>query len=134
MRTEEMIKAHPAGPSRSEVDLIACINACFECEQTCTACADSCLHEEMVAQLAHCIRTDLDCADVCAALGRTLSRASKPDATAMKSLLQACRDACKACGDECRQHASMHEHCRICAEACDTCAKACEKLIAATPA
>lgn len=29
--------------------LAACIAACFECAQTCTACADACLSEDMVA-------------------------------------------------------------------------------------
>lgn len=134
MRAAQMIKTHPSGPSGSEGDLVACIEACFDCEQVCSACADACLHEKSVEQLTHCIRTNLDCADVCAALGRALSRASKPDATLIKSLLQACTDACRACGDECRKHGSKHGHCRICADACDACAKSCEKLLTATPA
>ena len=32
-----------------EQKLAACIAACFECAQTCTACADACLSEDMVA-------------------------------------------------------------------------------------
>jgi hypothetical protein len=134
MHATEIVKSHPAAPERDLKALVACIEACFDCEQTCTACADACLHEKKVADLAFCIRTDLDCADVCAALGRSLSRASRPDADAMRTLLVACAAACRACGDECRKHASMHDHCRICAEACQKCDKACQALISATPA
>lgn len=133
MRAAQMIATHPAKPSSTEY-LVNCIEACFDCEQTCSACADACLHESMVEQLVHCIRLNLDCADVCATLGRTLSRASKPDATLMESLLRTCADACRACGEECRQHASKHEHCRICAEACSACERACGQLLSVTPA
>jgi hypothetical protein len=54
--------------------LEACIAACFECAQVCTACADACLSEDMVAELTKCIRTNLDCADICETTGRVLSR------------------------------------------------------------
>jgi len=43
--------------------LAECIAACFECAQTCTACGDACLSEDMVAELTRCIRTNADCAD-----------------------------------------------------------------------
>lgn len=129
MRSAQMIATHPAAPEGQSENLIACLEACFDCEQACTACADACLHEEMVADLRYCIRTDLDCADVCATLGRALSRASKPDADFMRSLLQACLDACRACAEECRRHASMHDHCKHCAEACTTCERNCRTLL-----
>ena len=98
--------------------LRACIDACFECVQACTACADACLSEDMVADLTTCIRTNADCADVCDATGRVLSRHTGYDANLTRAVLEACAAACRACGDECEQHASMHEHCRRCAEAC----------------
>ena len=128
--TGQMIATHPAR-SGEPGNLVACIEACFDCEQACTSCADACLHEEKVTDLRHCIRTNLDCADVCAALGRALSRASRPDATLMRSLLQACIDACKACGEECRRHASIHEHCEHCADACTACDRACRTMLRA---
>ncbi|HEX6987206.1 MAG TPA: four-helix bundle copper-binding protein [Planctomycetaceae bacterium] len=134
MRAAQMVQTHPAGPKQQTEALVACIEACFDCEQACTACADACLHEKMVAELVHCIRTDLDCADVCAALGRALSRASKPDADLIRTLTEACIAACRACGAECRKHASKHEHCRVCADACDACERACRGILAATPA
>ena len=133
MHTTDMIKSHPQAPDHDVRALVACLEACLECEMTCTACSDACLHEKKVAELAFCVRTDLDCADVCGALGRALSRASRPDADTMRTLLTACATACRACGDECRKHASMHAHCRICAESCEACAKACQALLAATP-
>lgn len=129
-----MTATHPAAPRQQSDQLIACLEACFDCEQACTACADACLHEETVADLRFCIRTNLDCADVCSALGRTLSRASRPDAAFMRSMIQACIDACRACAEECRSHAHMHEHCEHCASACETCEHACQSLLQATPA
>ncbi|CAN5684315.1 four-helix bundle copper-binding protein [soil metagenome] len=111
--------------------LAACIEACFECAQACTACADACLSEDMVAELTKCIRTNLDCADVCGATGRVLSRHTGYDAQLTRSVLENCATACKACGDECSQHAEMHEHCRICAESCQRCEQACRELLSA---
>ncbi|GEK81243.1 four-helix bundle copper-binding protein [Agrococcus baldri] len=111
--------------------LAACIEACFECAQTCTACADACLSEDMVAELTKCIRTNLDCADICETTGRILSRHTGYDANITRAVLEACQTACKACADECEQHAQMHEHCRVCAEACRRCERACADLLAA---
>jgi uncharacterized membrane protein len=100
----------------------------------CTACADACLSEDMVADLVKCIRTDLDCADICTATGNALSRHTGFDATVTQALLQACASVCKACGNECQQHADMHEHRRICAEACRRCEVACNDLLASLAA
>ena len=83
----------------------------------------------MIADLAKCVRTNLDCADLCETTGRILSRRTGYDANVTRATLEACRTACAACADECEQHASMHEHCRVCAEACRTCEQACEKLL-----
>lgn len=109
--------------------LAACIQACFECSQTCTACADACLSEDMVAELTKCIRSDLDCADICATTGNILSRHTGYDANVTRAVLEACATACQSCGQQCEQHAGMHEHCRICAEACRRCEQACRDLI-----
>jgi hypothetical protein len=109
--------------------LAACIEACFECAQSCTACADACLSEDTVADLTKCIRTNLDCADICATTGNVLSRHTGYDANITRALLEACRTACKACGDECEQHSGMHEHCRVCAETCRRCKTACQELL-----
>ncbi|HAQ59153.1 MAG TPA: four-helix bundle copper-binding protein, partial [Microbacterium sp.] len=102
---------------------------CVECAQACTACADACLSEEMVAELTKCIRTNLDCADLCAVTARVLSRHTGYDANITRAAVEACRSACKACADECERHADMHEHCRVCAESCRRCEQACEELL-----
>jgi hypothetical protein len=126
-----MLEAYPkdlGGTDRQK--LVECIEACFECAQTCTACADACLAEDMVADLRTCIRTDLDCADICGTTGAVLSRQTGTNVETTRALLEACRTACKACGDECASHADMHEHCKVCAEACRRCEQACAELLA----
>src|SRR3712207_7923527 len=87
--------------------LVACIEACFECAQSCTACADACLSEEMVDQLRTCIRSNLDCADVCDTTGRVLSRHTGYDANLTRAVLEACAPACKARGGGCAGHAEI---------------------------
>lgn len=125
-----MLDTYPRDLARGDRNELAeCIDACFDCEQTCTACADACLAEDMVADLRTCITTNLDCADICGATGRILSRQTGNDVGVIRAVLEACRAACKACGDECAEHASMHEHCRLCAEACRRCEQACDALL-----
>jgi hypothetical protein len=129
-QTTAMLNAYPSDLGQIDKDALArCIDACYACGQACTACGDACLSEEMVADLTKCIRTDLDCADICDATGRVLSRHTGYDASLTRAVLQACATACQTCGDECDQHADMHEHCRICAEACRACEQACNDLI-----
>jgi hypothetical protein len=129
-RAAAMLDTYPAdlgGVDRKA--LAACIEACFECAQACTACADACLSESQVADLVGCVRTDLDCADVCETTGRVLSRHTGYDANLTRAMLWACVAASRSCGDECERHASMHEHCRVCAEACRRCEQACKQLL-----
>ena len=126
----QMLDAYPADLGGvDKAKLAAAIDAAYTCSQVCTACADACLSESSVGDMATCIRNDLDCADVCEATGRVLSRHTGYDANLTRAVLQACAAACKACGDECASHAGMHEHCRICAEACRRCEAACTDLI-----
>ena len=125
-----MIRTHP-GQIDLDHDLLArALEELVACSQACTACADACLSEEHVAALVKCIRTDLDCADICATTARVLSRHTAYDAGITKAQLEACVQACRSCADECAQHAEMHEHCRVCAEACRACQQACEALLA----
>ncbi len=129
---EEMLNTYPQSLGSIDREKLArCITECRECEQACTACADACLSEEMVAQLVKCVRTNLDCADLCAATGNILSRHTGYDANITRATLEACRVACAACADECERHAEMHEHCKVCAEACRRCEQACAELLAA---
>ena len=127
--TQQMLGAYPGDLAIDPARLAACIDACAACAQTCTACADACLSEDMVNQLRTCIRTDLDCADICDTTGRVLSRHTGYDAKLTRAVLQACITACRTCRVECAQHADMHDHCRICADACRTCEQACQQLL-----
>ncbi|WP_308102840.1 four-helix bundle copper-binding protein [Lentzea sp. CC55] len=128
--TMPMLESYPAEINLDRGKLAAAIDALIACAEACTSCADACLSEDSVAELTKCIRTDLDCADICGATARVLSRHTGYDANVSRALLEACAVACKACGDECEGHATMHEHCRICAEACRACEAACRDLLA----
>jgi Domain of Unknown Function (DUF326) len=128
--TNSMLETYPKSINLDRGKLATTIDALIACAQACTACADACLSEDMVAELTKCIRTNLDCADICATTANVLSRHTGYDANITRSQLEACATACKACGDECASHAKMHEHCRVCAEACRGCEQACRDLLA----
>lgn len=126
---KEMLATYPADLGRVDREkLRACIEACVSTSQTCTACADACLSENVVEDLTRCIRTDLDCADICQTTANVLSRHTGFDANVTRAIVGACAVACAACADECGQH-TEHEHCRVCAEACRNCRRACDELL-----
>jgi hypothetical protein len=127
--TMSMLETYPRSINLDRAKLASAIDALIACAEACTACADACLSEDMVAELTTCIRTNLDCADICGTTARVLSRHTGYDANISRTLLEACAAACKSCGDECGRHADMHEHCRICAEACRACEQACRDLL-----
>ncbi|MEU4202613.1 four-helix bundle copper-binding protein [Streptomyces sp. NPDC026294] len=128
---KDMLAAYPGDlESVDREKLSRCIEECLACAQACTACADACMSEREVGELTKCIRTDMDCADICGTTAAVLSRHTGYDADITRVLLQACATVCKACGDECGQHAGRHEHCRVCAEVCRRCEQACNDLIA----
>lgn len=131
MKTAEMMNTYPAEINLDRDLLARTVDTLVACAQACTACADACLSEEMVAELRKCIRTNLDCADICSTTARVLSRHTGYDANLTRAQVQACAQACKSCSDECEQHAGHHEHCRVCAEACRACEQACNELLAA---
>lgn len=56
-----------------------CLDACNACQVTCLHCAVACLNEPSPAELADCIRLDLDCAELCqTAVGYMARGSSKP--------------------------------------------------------
>jgi hypothetical protein len=123
----EILETHPqATPNEA---LARCIEECFACVVACTSDADADLAEEDVNDLVHCIRLNLDCADVCDATGRVLTRQTGSEPRLIRSLLQTCLEACRLCAEECERHADHHEHCRVCAETCRRCEQACEDLL-----
>jgi hypothetical protein len=75
-----MLETYPQPINLDRTKLAAAIDALIACGEACTACADACLSEDMVAQLTKCIRTNLDCADICATTARVLSRHTGYDA------------------------------------------------------
>jgi hypothetical protein len=127
----QMLDTYPRDFNLDARVLATAIDALSDCAQACTACADDCLSEPTVAELAKCIRLNLECADVCTATLRVASRQTEYDAKVTRPLVEACVAACRSCGDECERHAEMHEHCRVCAEACRRCERACRDLLAA---
>ena len=129
MSTAEMLDTHPANAIVDRDTLARAIDACLTCSQTCTACADACLAEPDASSMQLCIRDDLDCADVCAATSRILTRQTAWDAPLKRAVLEACIQACSTCAASCGEHRDHHEHCRICADACEACGQACRAVL-----
>lgn len=128
--SQAMLETHPRTFNLDASMLAEAIDALMDCANTCTQCADACLAEGDAA-LAKCIRLNLDCADICNATARVVSRQTEHDANVTRPLVEACRAACRSCGDECASHAEHMEHCRICAEQCRRCEEVCGSLLAA---
>lgn len=126
---QAMLETHPQAADVDTAKLLACIDACYDCAQSCTACADACLGEKDVSMLVRCIRLCQDCADVCVTTGRVLTRQTAFDVGLARAVVDACAQACRTCADECERHAGHHEHCRVCAEACRRCERACAELL-----
>jgi uncharacterized membrane protein len=128
---KQLLDTYPRDVNLDADLLAATIDALSDCAQACIADADDDLSEQNIAEMVKCIRLCLDCADVCAATLRVVSRQTEYDANVTRPLLEACVATCKSCRDECERHAQMHEHCRVCAEACRRCEQACNELLAA---
>ena len=92
-----------------------------ECIAACNHCAFACLSEPDVTPMAACIKSDLDCADICTLVAKLVARGSEH----AKHLMNECIEVCEACAAECEKHAHHMDHCKECAEACRKCAEAC---------
>jgi hypothetical protein len=130
---EQMLDTYPRELNVDKALLARCIDACYLCDEACTQCADACLSEQgKVESLVKCIRLNLDCADICAATGRVVSRQIEYDANVTRAQIEACIAACRSSADECEEHARHGmEHCRVCAEECRVCEQACDELLQA---
>lgn len=133
-RVRRIFDTHPNPASDAGDEAFALIRAAAECAHACTACADACLEEDDPGALRECIRTNLDCADICVAIGLLIARPGRQNPATLRQELEACATACRACAEECERHADEMEHCRICAEACRACAEACETMSGAVRA
>jgi len=100
----------------------SCMQACDACATACDHCATACLSEQNVAEMAECIRSDMDCADIC----RLASAAMARDSSLVKEVCLLCASICDACASECGKH--QHEHCKRCAQACRRCAEECRAM------
>jgi hypothetical protein len=127
--TQQILEAVPTSIPLGTADLAAAIDACLECVQTCTTCANADLAEEDVAQLSLCATLCINCADVCDVTARVLSRPAQSDQYIVHRLLQACVRACESSAEECGRHAQHHRHCAICEKVCRACAHACTALL-----
>lgn len=99
IHAQRMIETNPVPLDAGA--LAECIEACFGCAQACAAYADACLGEEDIQMLARCIRLDLDCADVCNATGKILSRQVAFEPEMVGATLWACAEACRRCESAC---------------------------------
>jgi hypothetical protein len=84
--TREMLDASPVPIEFGAEAVAAAVDACMVTSQACTSCANSCLAEDDVAEMARCIALCDDCADVCAATLRVLSRLFGADRPGMREL------------------------------------------------
>ena len=128
----QMLDTYPRSFNVDADVLTRAIEALADCANTCTQCADACLSEQQLSpELAKCIRLNLDCADICTATSRVVSRQTEYEANDTRAIVEACAAVCKSCGDECEQHGGHMEHCRVCAESCRRCEEACRELLQA---
>lgn len=124
MSIEKMMAAHPDTEAPNEALALAVRHAMF-CAAICTSCADADSAEEM--DMRQCLRTCLDCADICAATARVAIRRTGSNATVTRAMLETCVTACETCAEECERH--DHDHCRRCAQMCRECARDCRAAI-----
>jgi hypothetical protein len=127
----QLLQTHPRTLGIALDPLAACIDACFDCAQSCTACADADLGEPDLETMIACIALCHNCSDICISTGRILTRQTEFVPQLVRAALQACLEACRLCGDECARHAEHYEHCRICEEVCRSCERACVDALAA---
>ncbi|UYH53923.1 four-helix bundle copper-binding protein [Qipengyuania sp. SS22] len=124
MSLPKMINAHPQVQDETEELVLAARHAML-CSLFCTSCSDACVAED--TDMAQCIRTCLDCADVCAATARLAVRRTAQNIDVLRAQLEACITACETCAAECESH--DNPHCALCAKMCRECADDCRKAL-----
>ena len=134
MTFQEIFALHPKPTDLDQEVLLRCIAECLDCAASCTACGDASLSENDSQELIGVVRVSSDCADVCDATRRVITRQSASDVRLIRATAEACATACLACAEECERHAAHHEHCRVCAEVCRRCKAACDDVLAASGA
>jgi hypothetical protein len=125
MSLERMIALHPDVKGDVNEPLAKAARHAMLCSLFCTSCADACIAEPM--DMRACIRTCLDCTEVCAATARLAVRRSSQNIAMLRLQLQTCVEACELCAAECDRH--DHEHCKLCATMCRECADDCRRAL-----
>lgn len=125
MSIELMISEHPQVGENYNPSLGAAVKSAIDSAAICNSCADACLAEAM--DMAQCIRTCLDCSDICAATARVAMRRTGTNRLLIRNQLTVCIEACDICAAECAQH--NNPHCARCARMCQECSQACRSAI-----
>jgi hypothetical protein len=120
--TRTMVEAAHGTPT---AELTAAIDALRDCEQTCTSCSMAMVESGgMVAE----VRAALDCADLCDAAERVLSRGPASTARVVAAAVEAAAVACETSAAACGAHAGHHAHCRLHSASAQACAAALRTL------
>jgi hypothetical protein len=130
---KQLLDSAPGAITSDTEVLAASIEACFDCAQACTICADTCLRANVDSRLSAHVRRNLDCADICLATGRVLSRQTGQDLGIVMAMLEACIRSCRGCADDCAEQPDIAV-CGLCVQACRRCERACDDLMAALKA
>jgi hypothetical protein len=120
--TRTMIDSAHGSPTP---ELTAAIDALRDCEQTSTSCAMAMVDTGgMVTE----VRRALDCADLCDATERVVSRGPAADPRVVAAAVEAAAVACEASAAACGAHAGHHDHCRLHSASAQACAAALRAL------
>src|SRR5450830_803036 len=92
-----------------------CLLACNECMAACLECAITCLKEDDPKAMVHCLKLDMECADVCRLAAASIARGDDH----LNAVCTLCAQVCHACAAECAKHPM--QHCKHCAESCQRC-------------
>ena len=103
-----------------------CAKACTDCLRECESCAHHCAQLVAAGKKDHLrtLGTCADCAELCTAAGKIVSRHGPLTGT----ICESCAKACAACAAECEKVAE-DEHMKRCAKACRDCEKACRDML-----
>lgn len=126
MSIEKMIRLHPDVGDDFNAPLATAARHAMLCSLFCTSCADACLAED--GDMRQCIRSCLDCADICDATAHLAVRRTGQNVTLLRAQLDLCIQACESCATECDRHDG--EHCKLCATMCRECAADCRAALA----
>jgi len=125
----EILDVHPQRIQMDKDVVSECISQLCSCRNVCIVCADACLASPDVKDMTRCVRSSLDCGDICGITAEVLLRQIEPNWKLSRKLLEACIATCRICGEECQKHADEHEYCRVCAKACRITEDTTEKLL-----